>query len=81
MFADAGTKPPPGMGTTTPEKVGQAVVSAIERNRSEIAVAPIRLRVLAGWASRHPEWAGRLTRRESTHRMGDELAAGQADKR
>ncbi len=81
MFAEAGTKPPPGMGTTTPKKVGQAVVRAIRRNRSEIAVAPRRQRVLASWAGRHPEWAGRLTRRESTHRIGDELAAGQADKR
>lgn len=81
MFADAGTKPPPGMGTTTPQKVGKAVVRAIRRNRSEIAVAPRRQRALASWAGRHPEWAGRLTRRESTHRIGDELAAGQAEKR
>ena len=81
MFAEAGTKPPPGMGTTTPKKVGKAVVQAIRRNRSEIAVAPRRQRALAGWAGRHPEWAGRITRRESTRRIGDELAAGQADKR
>jgi short-subunit dehydrogenase len=81
MFAEAGTKPPPGMGTTTPKKVGRAVVRAIRRNRSEIAVAPRRQRALASWAGRHPEWAGRITRREATHRMGDELAAGQADKR
>jgi short-subunit dehydrogenase len=81
MFAEAGTKPPPGMGTTTPKKVGMAVVRAIRRNRSEIAVAPRRQRALASWAGRHPEWAGRLTRREATHKMGDELAAGQADKR
>jgi short-subunit dehydrogenase len=81
MFADAGTKPPPGMGTTTPEKVGKAVVRAIRRNRSEIAVAPRRQRALASWAGRHPEWAGRITRRDSAHRIADDLAAGQADKR
>lgn len=81
MFADAGTKPPPGMGTTTPKKVGKAVVRAIRGNRSEIRVAPRRQRIIVGWASRHPEWAGRLTRREATRRIGDELAAGQADKR
>jgi short-subunit dehydrogenase len=81
MFADAGTKPPPGMGTTTPEKVGKGVVRAIRRNRSEIAVATRRTRVVAGWASRHPEWAGRITRRDSAHKIADDLAAGQADKR
>jgi short-subunit dehydrogenase len=81
MFHDAAAKPPPGMGTTTPKKVGQAVVRAIRRNRSEIAVAPRRQRALASWAGRHPEWAGRITRRESTHKIADDLAAGQADKR
>jgi short-subunit dehydrogenase len=81
MFADAGTRPPPGMGTTTPEKVGKAVVTAIRRNRSEIAVATLRTRVVAGWAGRHPEWAGRITRRESAHKLADDLAAGQTDKR
>jgi short-subunit dehydrogenase len=81
MFADAGAKPPPGMGTTTPEKVGRGVVRAIRRNRSEIAVAPRRTRVVAAWAGRHPEWAGRLTRRDSAHKIADDLAAGQTDKR
>jgi short-subunit dehydrogenase len=81
MFADAGARTPPGMGTTTPRKVGKAVVQAIRRNRSEIAVAPRRQRIVASWVGRHPEWAGRLTRRDSAHKIADELAAGQADKR
>src|SRR5262249_21062380 len=33
MFADAGAKPPPGMGTSSPEQVGAATVKAIERNK------------------------------------------------
>ena len=41
MFADAGAKPPAGLGTGTPEQVGAAVVRAIERDKVEIAVAPI----------------------------------------
>jgi short-subunit dehydrogenase len=81
MFADAGTNAPAGMGTTTPAKVGEGVVRAIRQNRSEIAVAPRRTRVVAGWASRHPEWAGRLTRRGSAHKIAENIAAGQADKR
>ena len=42
MFADAGAKPPPGMGTGTPEQVGAAVVKAIERDKVELAVAPLQ---------------------------------------
>jgi short-subunit dehydrogenase len=40
MFADAGAKPPPGMGTASPEQVGAATVKAIERNKVEVTVAP-----------------------------------------
>jgi short-subunit dehydrogenase len=45
MFAEAGAKPPPGMGTTSPEQVSAAVVKAIESNRVEIAVAPLTQRL------------------------------------
>ena len=41
MFADAGAKPPPGMGTSTPEQVGAGVVKSIERNKVEVTVAPL----------------------------------------
>lgn len=41
MFADAGAKPPPGMGTASPEQVGAATVKAIERNKVEVTVAPL----------------------------------------
>ncbi|HEY5053996.1 MAG TPA: SDR family NAD(P)-dependent oxidoreductase, partial [Solirubrobacterales bacterium] len=47
MFADAGAKPPPGMGTATPGQVGAAVVKAIEHDKVELAVAPIHQRALA----------------------------------
>ena len=42
MFADSGAKPPPGIGTSTPEEVAAGVVKAIERNKVEIAVAPVQ---------------------------------------
>jgi short-subunit dehydrogenase len=45
MFAESGAKPPPGMGTATPEQVGKAVVKAIASDRVEITVAPIPQRV------------------------------------
>jgi short-subunit dehydrogenase len=81
MFHDAGSKPPPGVGTTTPKKVARAVVRAIERNRNEITVAPRRLRFVAEFGYRHPEFAARVQRRGGAARIADDLAAGQADKR
>lgn len=81
MFHDAGSKPPPMVGTTTPKKVAKAVVRAIERDRNEITVAPMRQRFIAEVGYRHPEFAGRVQRRGGADRIADELAAGQADKR
>ena len=81
MWADADVDPPPMIGTTTPEKVAQAVVRAIERDRNEITVAPLRQRFVAEIGYRHPEIAARLQRRGGAERIADELAAGQSDKR
>ena len=81
MFHDAGSKPPPMIGTTTPGKVARAVVRAIEHNRNEITVAPRRQRFLAEFGYRHPEFAARAQRRGGAERIASELAAGQADKR
>jgi uncharacterized protein len=47
MFARGGGKPPPLIGTSTPEDVGDAVVRAIERNAAEIDVASVGLRAMA----------------------------------
>ena len=55
MFADSGASAPPLMGTGKPEQVGAAVVSAIERNRREVLVAPVRQRVLGRFAANAPE--------------------------
>jgi short-subunit dehydrogenase len=79
MFHDADGSPPMGLGTTTPKKVGKAVVRAIRRNKSEITVAPGRQRFLAEVGYRHPDLAARMSRGSSE--MADELAAGQAVKR
>jgi short-subunit dehydrogenase len=81
MFHDSGSKPPPGLGTTTPRKVAEAVVQAIRRDRNEIAVAPMRQRVMAEFGYRHPEFAARVQRRGGAERIAERLAEGQADKR
>jgi short-subunit dehydrogenase len=82
MFHDSGAKPPPGFGTTSPERVAAAVVTAIERNRHEIDVAPAIQRVLTNFAMRRPELAARIAyRRGSGTSIAEDVAKGQTDKR
>ncbi|BBX96387.1 SDR family NAD(P)-dependent oxidoreductase [Mycobacterium lacus] len=80
MFADSGAASPPLIGTGRPEQVGAAVVSAIERNRGEVTVAPLRQRVLARFAANAPEISSRLAG-DIAARAADEIAAGQTGKR
>jgi short-subunit dehydrogenase len=80
MFADSQAKPPPGLGTATPEQVAEAVVRAIERDRGEITVAPLRQRALGKVGMIAPELSGRVAGRKATE-VADEIARGQADKR
>jgi short-subunit dehydrogenase len=61
MFADSGRTPPMNLGTTTPQAVADATVSAIERNRPEVDVAPLRQRLLANFAGRRPHLAARIS--------------------
>jgi short-subunit dehydrogenase len=80
MFAESGAAPPPGLGTGTPQQVGNAVVHAIEHNSSEISVAPLRQRVLARFAMVTPEISGRLAN-AAARKTADAIAAGHTDKR
>jgi short-subunit dehydrogenase len=81
MFHDAGVKAPPGLGTTAPKSVGKAVVRAIRRNRAEVEPATRRLRVVSGFAHRHPELSARVQRRGGAEKIADALVAGHAAKR
>ena len=63
MFADSGASAPGLIGTGTPEQVGAGVVTAIERNRGEVTVAPLRQRALG--ASRQRARARRPLRRQA----------------
>ena len=80
MFAESGAAAPPMMGTGTPEQVGEAVVGAIERNRGEVTVAPLRQRALGRLGATAPELSGRLAGNLAT-KVADEIAAGQTEKR
>jgi short-subunit dehydrogenase len=82
MFADSGAKPPPGMGTGTPQQVGAAVVKAIERDKVEIAVAPIPLRVMSHFALISPRIAARAQSGSAGQKAAKAVADGHpADKR
>ena len=81
MFAEADVKLPPGVGTRTPEQVADAVVNGIERNRGEIDVAPLPLRMSTVFASLAPEMAGRVARRIGSDDISRQMVEGQRDKR
>ena len=81
MFADSGAKPPPGMGTSTPQEVAAGVVKAIERNKVEVAVAPVQTRVLAHIGLASPRMAMRAVSGGAASKTADRVAEGQTGKR
>lgn len=81
MFADAKVDLPPGTGTSSPEEVADAVVSAIEKNRGEVDVAPLSVRAVSMVAGLAPELAAGLTRRIGADKVTAKVAEGQRDKR
>jgi short-subunit dehydrogenase len=82
MFADAGAKPPPGLGTARPGQVGAAVVKAIEANRVEVAVAPLQQRVMAHLGLVSPSVAVRAQSGSAGQKAAGAIADGHSkDKR
>ncbi len=81
MFADANIELPTGVGTSTPEQVASAVVAAIEKNRGEVDVAPVVMRLSSTFAGVAPELAARMARALGAGETSRKLAAGQSDKR
>ncbi|HLH14782.1 MAG TPA: SDR family NAD(P)-dependent oxidoreductase [Solirubrobacteraceae bacterium] len=81
MFADADVQLPPGVGTRTPQDVARAVLAAIERNRGEIDVAPLPLRLGAIFAGVAPELAAGVSRRMGADDVSSGLAHAQRAKR
>jgi short-subunit dehydrogenase len=81
MFHESGAKLPGYVAMKTPEDVAAAVVRAIERNRAEIDVAPLPLRLGTAVASLLPELSGRVQRRLGSLEIAESMAEGQRDKR
>jgi len=76
MFADSGAKPPPAMGTATPEQVGGAVVKAIEGDRIEVAVAPLHQRFMAHFGMVSPTLSVRAQSGSAGQKAAGAIAAG-----
>lgn len=82
MFADAGVKPPPPMGTSSPEQVGAGVVRAIERDKLEVVVAPPVDRFMTHVALASPSIAVRAQRGSTGQKAAKQIAdAFDKDKR
>ena len=81
MFHDSGARLPGYVGTKTPEDVAGAVVGAIERDRSEVDVAPLPMRLGAAFTGLAPEVAARVQRALGASDLATQFEDGQRDKR
>ena len=81
MFHESGARLPGYVGTKTPEDVAAAVVSAIERDRAEVDVAPLPLRLGTTVAGVAPELAATVQRKLGADRVARQFEASQRDKR
>ena len=81
FFHDAGVELPPYVRTKTPDDVGRAVVDAIEKDRAEIDVAPLSMKLGTTLARLAPGTAAAVQRRLGAERISAEFEAGQRDKR
>lgn len=78
MFADTQAKPPPGLGTASPEQVGAAVVKAIVADKVEVAVAPVGARTMAHLALVSPSFAVRAQSGSAGQKAAAAVAEGHA---
>jgi short-subunit dehydrogenase len=81
MFADAKVELPPGVRTSSPEEVADAVVRAIENDVGEITVAPVEMKLMTTIATVAPMMSATLQRLAGGERISRELAEGQRNKR
>lgn len=81
MWADTGIEMRKGVGLKKPEDVAAAVVRGIEKNKSEIDVAPLTIKA-GGWGAGISQSAvQRIQRLAGSERMSKSLAKAQQDKR
>jgi short-subunit dehydrogenase len=81
MFEDTGVKLPLGVGSKPVEDVADAVVTAIERNRAELVVAPLSMRAGSALAGLFPGPVNAIQRRLGAQKIADEMGEAQKVKR
>ncbi len=81
MFADTGISLPRFAGRRRPDDVADAVVQAIERNRGEVDVAPLAMRVGAAVAGAAPSVVTRLQQRLGADEIAARVGKAQRVKR
>lgn len=81
MFTETAIKLPVGMSTVTPTAVTDAVIRAIVRNRGEIDVASLPMRLGADAANLAPATAARVGRLIKADALALEFERRQADNR
>jgi short-subunit dehydrogenase len=81
MFHESGAKLPGYIGTKTPQDVADAVLSAIERDRAEVDVAPLTLRIGTMLSGVAPEAVAMVQRRLGASELASQFERGQREKR
>lgn len=82
MWADARIQTPGAAGGTgTQDDVANAVVTAITRDRVEVEVAPLAIRVGGALAPLRPGWFIALGRRAGADEMAAAMTRASRDKR
>ncbi|MBO9531756.1 MAG: SDR family NAD(P)-dependent oxidoreductase [Solirubrobacteraceae bacterium] len=69
---------PPGVGTCTPEQVANATVDAILRDRFEVTVAPLPMRVGATFGLAFPRVAAKTQKLSGAKEISEKVANAQA---
>jgi short-subunit dehydrogenase len=75
LFAKSGASDG-GLGTTTPQRVAAGVVRAVERNRAEVGVGPLRQRALSHLALATPGLSARIQSGARAQRIAGRVDAG-----
>jgi short-subunit dehydrogenase len=81
MFVDSGARLPPGLGTSSPREVADAVIKGIERNRAEIDVAPLTMRSGARIFTAAPSIGAAVSRALGGGKIAASVAKGQRENR
>ncbi|MFD5097493.1 SDR family NAD(P)-dependent oxidoreductase [Streptomyces albidochromogenes] len=81
MFADSGAATPNGIRTVTPGQVADGVVRAVRRDRCEVNVAPLELRLLSAIAGQFPGFAERVQARADVDGAVRQIVEAQRSRR